>query len=271
MIDRRTLAFGIGGLAVASLIASSVGWGWADATHTDLARRLASPSPTHWLGQDGLGRDVLARVVLGARVSFGVAAAVVTLSLVVGVAVGSIAALAGGWTDLVIARAIDVVLAFPGLLLAIALAAVWGPGIGNLVLALSALGWTGYARLARSEVLRLRRAAFVEAAEALGASPVALALRHVLPLAAPALLVQCTFGVSGAIVAEASLSFLGLGVPPPTPSWGSMLDEGRQFLLVAPHLVLAPGMALAATVLALQLFGDGLRDWLDVRDPDRRL
>jgi len=212
---------------------------------------------------------VLARVVLGARVSFGVAAAVVTLSLVVGVTIGSIAALAGGWTDLVIARAIDVVLAFPGLLLAIALAAVWGPGIENVVLALSALGWTGYARLARSEVMRLRRSAFVEAAEALGASRVALALRHVLPLAAPALLVQCTFGVSGAIVAEASLSFLGLGVPPPTPSWGSMLDEGRQFLLVAPHLVLAPGMALAATVLVLQLLGDGLRDWLDVRRPIR--
>jgi peptide/nickel transport system permease protein len=265
MVDRRTLAFGIGGLAIAGLVASSVAWGWVDATHTDLARRLARPSPTHWLGQDGLGRDVLARVVLGARVSFGVAAAVVTLSLVVGVAIGSIAALAGGWTDLLISRAIDVVLAFPGLLLAIALAAVWGPGIGNLVLALSALGWTGYARLARSEVMRLRRSAFVEAAEALGASRVMLALRHVLPLAAPALLVQCTFGVSGAIVAEASLSFLGLGVPPPTPSWGSMLDEGRQFLLVAPHLVLAPGMALAATVLVLQLFGDGLRDWLDVR------
>lgn len=266
--DRRVLGLAIGGLAIAA-IASTVAVGWGDATHTDLARRLASPSATHWLGQDGLGRDVLARVMLGARVSFGVAAAVVTLSLLSGVAVGTIAALAGGWTDLVIARAIDIVLAFPGLLLAIALAAVWGPGIGNLVLALSVLGWTGYARLARSEVMRLRRAAFVEAAEALGASRVAQALRHVLPLAAPALLVQCTFGVSGAIVAEASLSFLGLGVPPPTPSWGSMLDEGRQFLLVAPHLVLAPGIALAATVLALQLLGDRLRDWLDVRDAER--
>jgi peptide/nickel transport system permease protein len=236
-----------------------------DITRTDLARRLASPSAAHWLGQDGLGRDVLARVVAGARVSFGVAAAVVAMSLLVGVTVGATAALAGGWTDLVIARVIDVVLAFPGLLLAIALAAVRGPGIANVILALSALGWTGYARLTRGEVARLRRSSFVEAAEALGASPCRLALRHMLPFVLPALLVQATFGVSGAIVAEASLSFLGLGVPAPTPSWGSMLDEGRQFLLVAPHLVLAPGVALAATVLALQLAGDRLRDRLDVR------
>jgi peptide/nickel transport system permease protein len=236
-----------------------------DTTRTDLARRLAPPSAAHWLGQDGLGRDVLARVVAGARVSFGVAAAVVAMSLLVGVTVGATAALAGGWTDLVIARVIDVVLAFPGLLLAIALAAVRGPGIANVILALSALGWTGYARLTRGEVARLRRSSFVEAAEALGASPRRLALRHILPFVLPALLVQATFGVSGAIVAEASLSFLGLGVPAPTPSWGSMLDEGRQFLLVAPHLVLAPGVALAATVLALQLAGDRLRDRLDVR------
>ena len=262
---RRWLTSGLALAVVAAALAST---SWSDATGTDLAGRLSGPHAEHWLGQDGLGRDVLARVVYGARVSFAVAAAVVGISLVAGVAIGSIAALAGGWTDLVIVRAIDVVLAFPGLLLAIALAAVWGPGVGNVVLALSALGWTGYARLARSEVMRLRHATFVESAEALGASPLRLALRHVLPLALPALLVQATFGVSGAIVAEASLSFLGLGVPPPTPSWGAMLDEGRQFLLVAPHLVLAPGAALAATVLALQLFGDGLRDRLDVRRTD---
>ena len=269
--DRRwTVVAGLGALVTVALVVMvGAPFGWAEATHTDLASRLAGPSPAHWLGQDGLGRDVLARVALGARVSFGVAAAVVGLSLLIGVTIGVIAAFAGGWTDLVIARAIDIVLAFPGLLLAIALAAVWGPGIGNVVLALAALGWTGYARLARSEVARLRHATFVEAAEALGASPTTLALRHVLPLAVPALLVQCTFGVSGAIVAEASLSFLGLGVPPPTPSWGAMLDEGRQFLLVAPHLVLAPGAALAATVLVLQLLGDGLRDWLDVRSAER--
>ena len=262
----------LGGVAVVLVVLTTVGASLiaGDPAHTDLAARLHPPSPAHWLGQDGLGRDVLARVAHGARVSFGVAGIVVILSLLAGVAIGAVASLAGGWTDLVIARTIDVVLAFPGLLLAIALAAVRGPGIGNVVLALSVLGWTGYARLTRSEVARLGRSPFVEAARALGASPVSLAVRHILPLAIPALLVQATFGVSGAIVAEASLSFLGLGVPPPTPSWGSMLDEGRQFLLVAPHLVLAPGAALAVTVLALQLFGDALRDWLDVRSPETR-
>jgi peptide/nickel transport system permease protein len=262
---RRALAIGAIGLAGIVLLTLGASLVAGDPTRTELASRLAAPTAAHWFGQDALGRDVLARVVHGARVSFGVAAAVVVVSLLVGVLVGAVAALAGGWTDLVIVRTIDVVLAFPGLLLAIALAAVRGPGVGNVVLALTVLGWTGYARLARSEVARIRRTPFVEAAQALGAGPLALVVRHVLPLAAPALLVQATFGVSGAIVAEASLSFLGLGVPPPTPSWGSMLDEGRQFLLVAPHLVLAPGAALAATVLALQVVGDALRDWLDVR------
>jgi peptide/nickel transport system permease protein len=267
---RRTLAIAALGLAVLAVVVAVVSFDPGAATRTDLTSRLAGPGATSWLGRDGLGRDVLTRVALGARVSFGVALAVVAVSLAVGVALGATAALAGGWTDLVIARMIDVVLAFPGLLLAIALAAVRGPGVGNVVLALSVLGWTTYARLTRAEVARLRRMPFVEAARALGIGPLGLVVRHVLPFAAPALLVQATFGLSGAIVAEASLSFLGLGVPPPTPSWGTMLDEGRQFLLVAPHLVLAPGAALAATVLAFQLLGDGLRDWLDVRDVDRR-
>jgi peptide/nickel transport system permease protein len=262
---RRALALGAGllaALATASLAAALAG---ADPLRPDLDGRLAGPSAAHWLGQDGLGRDVLARVAHGARVSALVAVTVVSISLLVGVAVGTTAALAGGWADLAIARLIDVVLAFPGLLLAIAITAVRGPGIGNVIVALSLLGWTGYARLARAEVARLRRADFATAAHALGAGRVALAVRHLLPLAAPLLLVQATFAVSGAIVAEASLSFLGLGVPPPTPSWGTMLDEGRQFLLVAPHLVLAPGVALGLTVLALQLLGDALRDRLDVR------
>jgi peptide/nickel transport system permease protein len=267
---RRTVALGVALLGLVVSIGVLAPMALPDAGRIDLAGRLAPPSAAHWLGQDGLGRDVLARVALGARVSFGIAAAVVVLSLLVGVAIGSTAGLVGGWTDLVIARGIDTVLAFPGLLLAIALAAVWGPGVGNVVLALSLLGWTTYARLARSEVARLAGRPFVEAARALGASSVAVAVRHVLPLAAPVLLVQGTFAVSSVIVAEASLSFLGLGVPPATPSWGSMLDEGRQFLLVAPHLILAPGVVLGLSVLALQLVGDGLRDWLDVREPEHR-
>jgi peptide/nickel transport system permease protein len=233
---------------------------------TALEDRLATTRPGHPLGQDTLGRDVLARVLHGIRLSLTVGVTVVVLSLAGGVALGAAAGWAGGWVDEAIARLIDVLLAFPGLLLAIALAAVLGPGVRNVVLALSVLGWTGYARLARAEVSALRRREFVEAARALGGSPVRIVLRHVLPLAAPVLLVQATFGMAGAIVAEASLSFLGLGAPPPLPSWGAMIDEGRPFLLVAPHVVMWPGLALATVVLALQMIGDGLRDVLDVRD-----
>lgn len=237
-----------------------------DPLATDLDHRLHAPALAHPLGQDTLGRDVLARVLHGARISLAVGASAVLLSLTLGVALGASAGWAGGWLDETIARLIDVLLAFPGLLLAIALAAILGPSVVNVVLALSVLGWTGYARLARAEIASLRRREFVQAAEALGAPPRRIVLRHLLPLAAPALLVQATFGMAGAIVAEASLSFLGLGAPPPLPSWGAMIDEGRPFLLVAPHLTLFPGAALAVTVLALQLLGDGLRDMFDVRD-----
>src|SRR5689334_18252785 len=237
---------------------------------TALADRLAPARAGHPLGQDTLGRDVLARVLVGARISLAVGAAVVVISLLLGASVGLAAGYAGGWIDEVLARVIDVLLAFPGLLLALALAAVLGPGLANVVIALSALGWTGYARLARAEAAALRRREFVAAAEALGARPGRVVVRHLVPLATPVLLVQATFGMAGAIVAEASLSFLGLGAPAPLPSWGAMIDEGRPFLLVAPHLVLAPGIALALTVLALQLLGDGLRDLLDVGDAPPR-
>ncbi len=240
-----------------------------DPLATALHDRLGSPRPGHALGQDTLGRDVLARVLHGARISLAVGIATVAISLLAGVALGAAAGFGGGWVDEALARVIDVLLAFPGLLLAIALAAVLGPSLVNVVLALSLLGWTGYARLTRAEVASLRRREFVQAAEALGARPARIVLCHLLPLALPGLLVQATFGVAGAIVAEASLSFLGLGAPPPLPSWGAMIDEGRPFLLVAPHLVVVPGVALALTVLALQLLGDGLRDLLDVREGPR--
>jgi peptide/nickel transport system permease protein len=237
----------------------------SDPYATVLRDRLRPPRAGHPLGQDTLGRDVLARVLHGTRISLAVGGAAVAISLLIGVAVGALAGWAGGWVDEGLARVIDVLLAFPGLLLAIALAAVLGPSLVNVVVALSALGWTGYARLARAEVASLRRRDFVQAAEALGARPSRIVVRHLLPLAAPSLLVQATFGMAGAMVAEASLSFLGVGAPPPLPSWGAMIDEGRPFVLVAPHLVLCPGIALATAVLALQLLGDGLRDLLDVR------
>jgi peptide/nickel transport system permease protein len=189
------------------------------------------------------------------------------LVALIGGAVGALAGWAGGRLDEVVMRAVDVLLAFPGLLLAIALTAVLGPSVRHVVLALCLIGWTGFARLARGEMQRLRARDFVVAARALGARDRRIVGRHLVPLLVAPLLVQATFAMAGAIVAEASLSFLGLGAQPPTPSWGTMLNDGRAFLLVAPHLTLFPGLAIMATVLALNFLGDALRDRLDVRPP----
>jgi peptide/nickel transport system permease protein len=179
--------------------------------------------------------------------------------------VGSVSGYFGGWVDQSLMRLVDVLLAFPGILLAIAFTAVLGPGLDHVVLALSLIGWTGYARLVRGEILALREQEFVHAALALGASPARVIALHMLPNVLPSLLIQATFGMAAAIIAEGSLSFLGLGAEPPSPSWGSMLNEGRQFILVAPHLTAFPGLAIMATVLALNLVGDGLRDRLEKR------
>lgn len=239
----------------------------ADPTRQDLAATLAPPSHRHLLGQDKLGRDMLSRILHGGRISLVVGLVTVASSLVVGGAVGAVAGYAGGWVDDLMMRVVDVLLAFPGLLLAIAFTAVLGASVRNVVLALCLIGWTGYARLTRGEVQRLRRREFVEAARALGAPDTRILWRHIMPLLAAPLLVQATFGMASAIVAEASLSFLGLGAQPPTASWGAMLNDGRAFVLVAPHLTLFPGLAIMLTVLALNFLGDGLRDQLDVRPP----
>lgn len=232
-----------------------------------LENGLAPPALDHPLGRDRLGRDQLSRVLYGARVSLGIGLGTVALSLMLGVLLGCAAGYLGGPVDFFIMRLVDVLLAFPGLLLAIALAAVLGPGAGNVVLALGLTAWTSYARLARGEVLSLRRREHVLAAEAMGLGPARVVARHLLPLLAAPLLVQASFGVAGAIVAESSLSFLGLGVQAPSPSWGSMLNDGRSFLLVAPHLTIFPGLAILFTVLGLNSLGDALRDRLDVRFP----
>jgi peptide/nickel transport system permease protein len=224
----------------------------------DLKLVLAGPSAHHPLGCDALGRDMLARMVYGARLSLAVSLSVVALSLVAGTLIGGSAALSGGRIDAVVMRLVDIVLAFPGFLLAIALAAILGPGLTDLVIALTAMGWTGYARLVRGEILSLREREYVQAANSLGAGPRRLLLRHLLPGIAGPLAVQATFGIGGIIVAEASLSFLGLGAVAPTPSWGNMLDAGRAFLLVAPHLTTVPGLAIGLSVLGFNLLGDGL-------------
>jgi len=238
-----------------------------DPSAQDLALRLAGPTWQHPFGLDELGRDILARVAAGARVSFLVGLTVVTVSATVGTALGAIAGYFGGTVDDVISRITDTLLAFPGLLLAIALVAVLGPSLVNVLFALTIIGWVGYARLVRGQVLRAREFDYVQAARALGASRRRILWRHIIPTALPAVVVQATLGMAGAIIGEAALSFLGLGVQPPTPSWGTMLSGGRAHLLDAPHLTLFPGLAIAVLVLGFNFVGDGLRD---LTDPKKR-
>ena len=240
-----------------------------DPSAQELPLRLARPSLAHPFGLDELGRDILARVLAGARISFLVGFVVVTVSASVGTTLGAIAGYFGGAVDDVISRVIDVLLAFPGLLLAIALVAVLGPSLGNVLFALAIVGWVGYARLVRGQVLRAREFEYVQAARALGASTSRILLRHVIPAALPAVVVQATLGMAAAIIGEAALSFLGLGVQPPTPSWGSMLNDGRGHLLDAPHLTIFPGLAIGLVVLGLNFVGDGLRDLTDPKQVQR--
>jgi peptide/nickel transport system permease protein len=248
--------------AIVAALLGPVLWPY-DSSAQELAHRLDPPSFAHPLGLDELGRDILARLLQGARISLLVGIAVVSVSSTVGMLMGSIAGYFGGAIDDVISRVIDVLMAFPGILLAIALVAVLGPSLTNVVLALSIIGWVGYARLVRGQALRAREFEFVQAAKASGAGAPRIVIRHVLPSAIPAVIVQATLGMAGAIIAEAALSFLGLGVQPPTPSWGTMLDAGRAHLFDAPHLTVFPGLAIATLVLGFNFLGDGLRDRVD--------
>ncbi len=231
----------------------------------DLPRILAAPGVESWLGHDELGRPVWERVVVGARTSFVVSVLVVAIALAFGTVVGTLSAWSGGLWDHLTVRVIDIFLAFPGILLAIALSGVLGPGEKNVIIALSVVGWVGFARLARAQTLTLKHREHVRAAMALGSGTWRILARHLIPLLAAPLIVEATFAVAGAVIAEAGLSFLGLGVQPPAASWGSMLRDGTRYLLVAPHLVLAPGAAILAVVLAVNLLGDRLRDRLDVK------
>jgi peptide/nickel transport system permease protein len=234
-----------------------------DPNWQETSRRLEKPSKQHLLGLDDLGRDVFSRVVYGARVSLRVGFSVVLLTSTVGIFLGAVSGYFGGKVDTLIMRLSDMLLAFPGILLAIALVAVLGPSLNNVVLALSVIGWVGYARLVRGQILKVRQMEFVTAAEALGARSPRIIFRHLLPNVLSPVIVMATLGLAGAILAEAALSFLGLGVQPPTPSWGAMLTTGRQYLGLANHLAIYPGIAIMLAVMGLNFLGDGLIDALD--------
>jgi peptide/nickel transport system permease protein len=251
----------IGAIAAAAALAPWLGL--PDPRGISLPQELLPPSFAHPLGCDANGTDILSILLNGARISLEVGVAVTISSLSIGLVVGSIAGYFGGWRDSVLMRVLDVFFAFPGILLAIGLASVLGPSLGNVILCLTVTGWAGYARMVRGEVQSIRNLEYVEAARALGMSNARIFLFHLWPNILSPLLVTATFGLAGTVLAEASLSFLGIGVPPGTPSWGSLLSLGKDVLVEAPHVAAFPGLAILTTVLGFHLLGEGLRQALD--------
>jgi len=236
-----------------------------DPIQQDLANSLAAPSMTHLAGTDVHGRDILSRIIYGTRISLRIGFLGMLLGCVVGVALGLASGYYGGWLDMVIMRLLDVQLAFPGLLLAICIIAVIGPGLENVIVAVGVFSVPMFARVTRGQVLSLKQQDFILAARMMGAQDNRIMLRHLLPNAVAPILVLCTLRIATAILTAASLSFLGLGAQPPTPEWGAMLSDGRQYLVIAPHVATTPGLAILITVLSFNLLGDGLRDALDPR------
>ena len=252
-------------LLIPALVLLASWWHGVDGHFVDLDAVLAGISAAHPLGCDALGRDVLARLGEGLRLSLMVGMMVIAIGGMVGVGLGMAAAWFGGRVDALLMRLADIVLSFPGILLAIALAAMLGPGVDKLVMALTAVGWVGFARLSRAQVLSLKGMPFVEAAQACGSPGFRIGLRHLLPNIAAPLLVEASFGLAAVIIGEAGLSFLGVGVQPPDASLGTMIREGTRLMLVSPLLVVWPGAVLFLLVMAVNLLGDALRDYLDVR------
>lgn len=234
-----------------------------DPNHIALENQFQPPSSQHFFGLDQNGSDIFSKVVYGSRVSLLVAFTVVFFSLIIGLLLGSLAGYLGGIVDLLVMRLVDMFCAFPGFLLAMSLVAVLGPSLNNLILAMSLTGWAGYARLIRGECLHIKSQNYVIASVAIGASPLRQIVFHIWPNLVGPLVVQMSFSMAGTIIAESSLSFLGLGVPSSTPTWGLLLNDGRSVLIEAPYMSIFPGMAIVLLVLGFNLLGDGLRDWLD--------
>jgi peptide/nickel transport system permease protein len=266
---RQSVLARVGFAAASLLLLAALLAPWiapADPAAQNLPARLEGPSRAHWMGTDELGRDTLSRTLYGARISLLVAVSVVCGCGVTGMIIGMVAGYSGGWFDrFVNLLLINAFLSFPGILLAIAFAAFLGPGIGKVILALVITGWAGYARLARAQVLKVKELEFVLAARSLGAAHPRILIRHLLPNILQPVLIQATIGMAGAILAESTLSFLGLGVLAPVPSWGAMLNDARSHLFDAPHMVVFPAVAVMIAVLAFNLLGDAWRDWLDPR------
>ena len=266
----RQSVVGRWGLALALLLViAALAAPWLapyDPAAQNLPARLSPPDHAHWMGTDELGRDIFSRILYGARVSMIVSFSVVLGAGLFGLFIGALSGYYGGWFDLIVNVAlINAFLSFPGILLAIAFSAFLGPGLGKVILALVITGWAGYARLARAQVLQQKEMEYVLAARSLGASDARIIARHLLPNILQPVMVQATIAIAGAILAESTLSFLGLGVLAPLPSWGAMLSDARGHLFDAPHLVIFPGLAVMSAVLAFNLLGDALRDWMDPR------
>ncbi|HST19911.1 MAG TPA: ABC transporter permease, partial [Blastocatellia bacterium] len=256
--------FVVAGILVLLVFLSPLLASWDKVQSQDLVARLDRPDRHHLMGRDQLGRDLMARIIHGTRISMLVGLSVVTISSIVGIVIGAFAGYKGGWIDRIVSGFLfNVFLSFPGILLAIAMVAFLGPSLKNLIIALSVIGWVGYARLMRAQVLKVREYDFVTATRALGASDLRILAKHILPNSIQPLIVQASLGMAGAILAEAGMSFLGLGVPEPIPSWGKMIDDSREFWFTAPHLFIFPGLMIALSVLAFNFIGDGLRERLD--------
>ena len=271
LLRNRTAKIGLGVILVivlAAILAPLIAP--YNPVQASLSEIIQGPSGRHLLGTDELGRDILSRIIYGSRISLTLGIVSVGIGLLGGIPLGTIGAYSGGWADLIIMRVVDVLLAFPAILLAIVVVSILGPGIYNAMIAVGVSQLPIYARLVRGVVLSIKEKEFVEAARAVGASDLRIISRHVLPNSLAPIIVQATLNIASAILSAAALGFLGLGAQPPTPEWGTMLSKGRLYLRVAPHVTTFPGLAIVITVLGFNLFGDGLRDALDPRMIRRR-